>query len=111
MSKYETFSDPAYYDMWCVREVGEKRWGYCFHVMSENEAKGIADALAQRDRLIQALTPSGDTKRVYMGEVRDDAFTTVQGEDGEWEEVNLRPYVSWTAIKAVMEMIRKEAGL
>jgi len=65
----------------------------------------------ERDRLLAALTPDGDTKAAYIGEVRDDVITTIQGEDGEWEEVNLKPYVSWTAIKDIMALIRKEGGL
>jgi len=74
-------------------------------------ANEIASLRAQRDRLIAALTPSGDTKEAYMGEVQDDVITLVQDEDCELVEFNLRPYVSWTAIKAVMELVRKEGGI
>lgn len=51
---------------------------------------------AQRDRLIAALTPSAETRAVYKGEVKDSDYRN-------------RP-VSWTAIKEVMALIRKEAG-
>ena len=65
----------------------------------------------QRDRLIAALTPDGDTKAAYMGEIKDDVMVTAYDEDGEYVERNLKPYVSWTAIKAVMALIRKEGGI
>ena len=56
------------------------------------------DALtAEVARLKEALTPSGDTKAAYMGEVRDDVW------GGR--------IVSWTAIKAVMAMISAHADL
>lgn len=42
---YEYFQDPAYFDMWAVRPVGERRWGFCFHVPSQQEAHGLADLL------------------------------------------------------------------
>jgi len=55
------------------------------------------DALAAEvARLREALEPSGYTKAAYMGEVRDD------GAGGR--------IVSWTAIKAVMAMIRARAA-
>lgn len=72
-----------------------------------NMAKQIAELTAQRDRLIAALTPSGDTKAAYMGEVRDDVtFYDEIGNDHTQDYA-----VSWTAIKEVMALIRKEVGL
>jgi len=101
MTQYETFRDSAYFDMWCVREVGQRDFGRGFHVSSEAEAIFLANHLitiaAQRDRLLAALTPDGDTKRAYMAEIYD-------------ADHKNRP-VSWTAIKAVMALIRKEGGL
>lgn len=48
---WETFSDPAYFEMWCVREVGERRWGHGFHVMTQQEAEGLRDLLNGRPAL------------------------------------------------------------
>lgn len=98
MAEYETFRDPAYFDMWCVREVGSTQFGQGFHVSSEAEAVFLTNHLnaiaAQRDRLVAALTPSGDTKAAYWGEIR-----------------NGRTLLSWDTIKSVMALIRKEGGL
>jgi hypothetical protein len=51
---------------------------------------------AELDRLREALTPSGDTKAAYMGEIKDP---------------ETKRMVSWTAIKMVMAMIAKRAAL
>jgi hypothetical protein len=39
--KWEIFCDPAYYHMWCVRHVGETRFGEGFHVPSKEEAEAL----------------------------------------------------------------------
>jgi hypothetical protein len=57
-------------------------------------------AEAERDKLREALTPSGETKAAYMGEVECDCPTET------W-----RHYVPWTSVKAVMAMIRARAAL
>lgn len=82
------------------------------------EAKVITDAAneiaalrAKRDRLIAALTPSADTKAAYMGEVRDDVTVWIEDDEGDMVEYTDRRHVSWTAIKEVMALIRKEGGL
>ena len=50
----------------------------------------LAAANAREAGLREALTPSGDTKAAYMGEVKDP---------------DTKRMVSWTAIKMVMAMI------
>lgn len=42
---WEAFADPAYFDMWCVREVGERRFGHGFHLVNADEAHGLCDLL------------------------------------------------------------------
>ncbi len=51
-SAWECFSDSAYYDMWAVRPVGERRWGHCFHLPSQDEAEGLT-------ALLNHLSPPG----------------------------------------------------
>lgn len=53
----------------------------------------LDDVKAQRDAILEALTPSTETKMAYMSEVKDDGR-----------------FVSWTAIKDIMAMIRKRAA-
>ena len=55
MAKWEYFCDAAYYGMWAVREVNEKRWGHCFHVSSMEEAKGLCELLEGGDKNKQKL--------------------------------------------------------
>jgi hypothetical protein len=45
--EYEYFCDQSYYHWWAVRPKGEKRWGRCYHVPSEEEAKALAEHLSQ----------------------------------------------------------------
>lgn len=42
---WEYFCDRNYYDQWVVHEKGETKWGYCFHVPTLKEAKGLAEVL------------------------------------------------------------------
>jgi hypothetical protein len=53
-------------------------------------------AEAEVARLRAALTPSGDTKAAYMGEIKDP---------------ETKRHVSWTAIKMIMAMIAARAAL
>ena len=46
--EWETFCDRSYYDMWCVRRVGERTFGQGFHVMSQGEAEALRDLLNAR---------------------------------------------------------------
>jgi len=42
---WETFRDPAYYEMHCVRQVGERRFGHGFHLVNGDEAQVLTDLL------------------------------------------------------------------
>lgn len=44
---WEFFCDRSYWDMWAVRPVGERRWGRCFHVPSQEEAQALAALLTE----------------------------------------------------------------
>jgi hypothetical protein len=45
--KWEYFLDPGYYDMWCVRPVGDKDFNSPrnFHIASRVEAEALTDLL------------------------------------------------------------------
>jgi hypothetical protein len=45
--RWECFRDSAYYDLWCVRPVGECRFGCGFHLTHEEEARGLAEMLTE----------------------------------------------------------------
>jgi hypothetical protein len=57
--------------------------------------------------LVEALTPSGDTKAAYMGEFHFPQ--TMTGDDGE--DVTVKTYVPWTTVKEIMAAIRARAAL
>ena len=44
--EWEAFCDASYYDMWCVRPVGEAEFGKGFHLINGDEAKELARILA-----------------------------------------------------------------
>jgi hypothetical protein len=60
----------------------------------------------QRDHLLAALDPN-ETKAAYIGEVKDDICH--YDEDGN--EVWGKHTISWTAIKDIMALICKRAGV
>jgi hypothetical protein len=45
MSAWECFSDAGYFDMWCVRPVGSRKFGEGFHVINEANARPLCDFL------------------------------------------------------------------
>lgn len=45
MTKWECFHDPAYYDMWCVRKVGESDFNKTIHVVTKSEAEYLTNFL------------------------------------------------------------------
>lgn len=53
--KWEIFCDAAYYDMWCVRKVGDLIFGQGFHVMSKDEACVLCAQLAEKNVRIAEL--------------------------------------------------------
>lgn len=42
---WETFSDPSYFDMWCVRRSDERVFGQGFHLVNGDEAKELCALL------------------------------------------------------------------
>jgi hypothetical protein len=46
MKTYEYYNDPAYYDMWAVREVGDSNFNNVVHVATEEKAKDLVKLLS-----------------------------------------------------------------
>lgn len=47
---WECFRDSAYFDLWCVRQVGARAFGTGFHLNDEREANALAALLMTLDR-------------------------------------------------------------
>lgn len=62
---------------------------------------------AENQRLMEALTPSGDTKAAYIGEFRFPITLTHPRLGEETRHVS----VPWTVIKEIMAMVRARAAL
>ena len=79
VERYEAFCDASYYDMWCVRPVGERTFGAGFHVLNEKSATELKahleaaqseiatlradlararEALGKADAALEVLTPA-----------------------------------------------------
>lgn len=73
----------------------------------EAAAAALAAALRGRDRVVEALTPSADTKAAYIGEF---GFNIVdRDEDGDEVYRNVR--VPWDTVKEIMAAILARAAL
>jgi hypothetical protein len=59
-------------------------------------------------RLVEALTPSAETKAAYIGEF---GFNHPYGVDEEGADVSIHVAVPWTTIKEIMAAIRARATL
>lgn len=55
---WECFSDPAYYDMWCVREVGNRNFREGFHLVNGDEARGLVALLNAQPVASPSQAPS-----------------------------------------------------
>lgn len=53
--RWETFCDAAYYDLWCVRQVGQRKFGEGYHVQSEDEARHLCDTLNDQASALKAV--------------------------------------------------------
>jgi hypothetical protein len=69
---------------------------------AEAEVKRVS---AERDALIEALTPSAGTKGAYIGEFG--MPVVYRNDDGE--EATAQVSIPWTTIKEIMEFIRTRA--
>ena len=49
MSRWEAFADHAYFDMWCVRPAGSRKFGQGFHLVHEAAARELARYLTNID--------------------------------------------------------------
>ena len=67
----------------------------------------LTEVEAERDGLLEALSPDGDTKAAYMGEFSFNI--TEYGDDGG--EIARKIYVPWTTIKEIMAAIKARAAL
>lgn len=63
VTEWECFCDAGYFDMWCVREVGERRFGYGFHLVNGDEAQGLCDHLNEQARHRQ-LSAAAERARI-----------------------------------------------
>jgi hypothetical protein len=86
IGSFEYFCDAAYFDMWCVRRVGDRTFGQGFHVLNEQSAKALAEELssmADPAAEIAALRKERDDLRAKLDEA-------VQ------EMCQIKPYLNWT---------------
>lgn len=70
LDRWECFCDTSYFDMWCVRKVGERRFGHGFHLVNGDQAQGLCDLLSKQADRIEAL----DAKVERLEECMGDAY-------------------------------------
>jgi hypothetical protein len=58
MKKWEYFCDYSYYELFTVRPLEEKRWGYGYHINTRSEAKELCDLLNEQEKRIACLEES-----------------------------------------------------
>jgi hypothetical protein len=56
---YEAFCDVAYFDMWCVRRIGERTFGQGFHVVNQDSALALKAELEALQAEVERLTFDG----------------------------------------------------
>lgn len=72
---WECFSDPAYYDMWAIRQVGNRNFEETIHVVNGKEAKQLCAWLNSLNIHTCVLTHSAPS---FIG-LSDDEVKIIQG--------------------------------
>ena len=76
-------------------------------VLQSTIEERLARVTAERDRLLEALTPTADTKAAYMGEFR----MTIPDVGDDGAEYMRTVNIPWTTVKEIMQAIRNRAAL
>jgi hypothetical protein len=71
--------------------------------------EAILSLINSHEALVDALTPSAETKAAYIGEFAFNVDTVGIDEDGEPVDCTRRVTVPWTTIKEIMDAIRTRA--
>lgn len=99
--EWEMFCDAAYFDMWCVRRVGDAAFGSGFHLPSMGEAQALLAALTRAESSL--ASPAGTE-----GWMPIETVYVVGGTVGEWSdrsEWTVGVWVSEADAKAFVEKI------
>jgi len=76
-------------------------------LIEKARAEGRDEVMPRLNRLIEALTPSAETKAAYIGEF---SFS-IPDSDEDGEEAMRSITVPWTTVKQIMAAIRKRAAI
>jgi hypothetical protein len=63
---WETFCDGSYFDMWCVRRIGDRTFGQGFYVMSQGEAEALRSLLDTRHTSTAEALEAMREARVFL---------------------------------------------
>lgn len=59
---WESFLDESYFNMWCIRPRGDKRFGVGFHLSNGDEAALLARALNRHKVFVEFVTEETPAK-------------------------------------------------
>ena len=106
--KWECFSDPSYFDQWCVRRIGEREFGYGFHLPSRAEAMGLCGILNDYEaKLAKLAVPEGFVLVPNVPTLKMlDAGYDVQG-TADHEDLRF----AWTAMVAAAQDVVRKTGI
>ena len=86
---WETFRDHSYFDLWCVRRVGARKFGQGFHLMNGIEGKALCDllntrtpppsALDEEEAIEAGVVALRDWMSENWGDIKDGAETGMRG--------------------------------
>ena len=93
--KWETFRDEAYYDMWCVRPTGERRFEHGFHLVNGDEAKGLCRLIEQQAARIAELEAALERAKSLLSYANQDAVSEAVAQGNK----NL----AWQCLRAALE--------
>ena len=75
---WEIFCDISYFDMWCIRKEGDKRWGAGVHVVSQDGAEAVRDYIiastTAQTEAVQKLVEALEAISQHAGHTEECSF-------------------------------------
>jgi hypothetical protein len=103
--QYEAFCDASYYDMWCVRRIGERTFGQGFHVLNEKSAlelKGELEALAARVAELEGWKAAEEAHHHMLRAENARLMNDLQAHKDALAQVEPRPPIDYDAAHLLM---------
>lgn len=87
---WEIFQDHSYFDLWCLRPLGERQWGAGVHFLNKDGAEAARDFITQSVAALQAENEKLRTIVFLLDDCVDALLDGPDEEDKAWTKKKWR---------------------